>query len=155
ILEINRRLLDTVRAKFPGEEGRIERVSLVEEGPQQKVRMANLAIVGTHSTNGVAAIHSQLLRTKTVKDLAERFPERLNNKTNGARAGRWLLLCNPALAHAITGAIGDGWTTDLGQLARLKPLAEDKGFRAKFRTAKRDAKAQFADWLKAASGLTV
>ncbi|HSV08030.1 MAG TPA: glycogen/starch/alpha-glucan family phosphorylase, partial [Candidatus Binatus sp.] len=83
ILEINRRLLDDVRARFPGDEGRVERVSLVEEGPEQKIRMANLAIVGSHSTNGVAAIHSKLLRTTTVKDLAELFPERFSNKTNG------------------------------------------------------------------------
>jgi starch phosphorylase len=155
ILEINRRLLDTVRAKFPGDEGRVARVSLVEEDGQRKVRMANLAIAGTHSTNGVAAIHSGLLRTNTVKDLAELFPERFNNKTNGVTPRRWLLLCNPALAQAITGAIGDGWITDLGQLARLKLLSEDKGFRGQFCKAKRQAKAQFADWLKAASGQTV
>src|SRR5262249_40553345 len=83
ILEINRRLLDDVRNRFPGDEGRVQRVSLVEEGPERKIRMANLAIVGSHSTNGVAAIHSQLLRTTTVKDLAEMFPERFSNKTNG------------------------------------------------------------------------
>ena len=99
IFEINRRLLDEVRTRFPGDEGRVERVSLVEEGAQRKVRMANLAIVGSHSTNGVAAIHSQLLRTMTVKDLAEMFPERFNNKTNGVTPRRWLLLANPALAR--------------------------------------------------------
>jgi starch phosphorylase len=155
IYEINRRLLDTVRSRFPGDEGRVERVSLVEEGGERKVRMANLAIVGTHSTNGVAAIHSQLLRTTTVKDLAEMFPERFNNKTNGVTPRRWLLLANPALADAITGAIGAGWITDLNQLARLKPLADDSGFRAEFRRAKRAAKAQFAAWLKASSGQEV
>ena len=80
--------------------------------------MANLAIVGSHSTNGVAAIHSELLRTTTVKDLAEMFPERFNNKTNGVTPRRWLLLANPALAGAITEAIGDGWITDLGRAAR-------------------------------------
>ena len=96
ILEINRRLLDEVRARFPGDEGRVERVSLVEEGAERKIRMANLAIVGSHSTNGVAAIHSGLLRTVTVKDLAEMFPERFNNKTNGVTPRRWLLLANPA-----------------------------------------------------------
>src|SRR5262249_7172058 len=82
VLEINRRLLDDVRARFPGDEGRVARVSLVEEGAEQKIRMANLAITGSHSTNGVAAIHSSLLRTSTVRDLAELFPERFNNKTN-------------------------------------------------------------------------
>ena len=90
--------------------------------------MANLAIVGSHSTNGVAAIHSELLRTETVKDLAEIFPERFNNKTNGVTPRRWLLLANPALARTITEAIGDGWVTDLGQLGKLRPLAEDCGF---------------------------
>jgi glycogen phosphorylase len=155
IFEINRRLLNEVRARFPGDAGRVERVSLIEEGPIQHVRMANLAVVGSHSTNGVAAIHSALLRTITVKDLAEVFPERFSNKTNGVTPRRWLLLANPALAQVITGAIGDGWTTDLGQLAKLKPLAADKGLRDEFRKAKRVAKAQFAGWLKATSGQAV
>ncbi len=130
-------------------------MSLIEEGPAKHVRMANLAIVGSHSTNGVAAIHSELLRTTTVKDLAEMFPERFNNKTNGVTPRRWLLLANPALARTITEAIGDGWITDLGQLAKLKPLADDRGFRDAFRKAKREAKSQFANWLKATSGQTV
>ena len=116
IFEINRRLLEDVRARFPGNEDRVERISLIEEGPQKHVRMANLAIVGTHSTDGVAAIHSQLLRTTTVKDLAEMFPERFSNKTNGVTPRRWLLLANPALASVITEAIGDGWITDLIEL---------------------------------------
>ena len=90
--------------------------------------MANLAIVGSHSTNGVAAIHSDLLRTTTVKDLAEIFPERFNNKTNGVTPRRWLLLANPALSPVITEAIGDGWITDLSQLSKLKPLADDRAF---------------------------
>ena len=93
-----------MRRRYPGDEGRVERVSLIEEGPddKDKVRMANLAIVGSHSTNGVAAIHSELLRTTTVRDLAEIFPERFNNKTNGVTPRRWLLLANPALSRAIT-----------------------------------------------------
>ena len=129
ILEINRRLLDDGPGRFPGDEGRVARMSLVEEGAERKIRMANLAIVGSHSTNGVAAIHSELLRTTTVKDLAEMFPERFNNKTNGVTPRRWLLLANPALARTITEAIGDGWITDLGQLRQLAPLADDAGFR--------------------------
>lgn len=155
ILEINRRFLDDVRKKYPGDVGRIARVSLIEEGDQRKIRMANLAIVGTHSTNGVAAIHSELLRKTTVKDLAEIFPERFNNKTNGVTPRRWLLLANPALASAITGAIGDGWITDLTQLSRLKPLAADKSFLKTVREAKRDAKTHFAGWLKKTLGQTV
>ena len=133
IFEINRRLLDDVRSRYPGDEARVANVSLIEEGPVRKVRMANLAIVGSHSTNGVAAIHSGLLRTVTVKDLAEIFPERFNNKTNGVTPRRWLLLANPPLAHAITEAIGDRWIVDLDELRRLKPLAADSGFQESFR----------------------
>jgi starch phosphorylase len=155
IFEINRRLLDAVRTRFPGDGGRVTRVSLIEEGPAKHVRMANLAIVGAHSTNGVAAIHSKLLRTMTVKDLAEMFPQRFSNKTNGVTPRRWLLLANPTLAGAITEAIGDGWITDLSQLRKLKPMADDKSFRSAVHTAKRQAKLRFADWLKTASGQSV
>ena len=94
IYEINRRFLDTVRARFPGDESRLARVSLIEEGPTKHVRMANMAIAGSHSTNGVAAIHTKLLRATTVKDLAETFPERFSNKTNGVTPRRWLRLAN-------------------------------------------------------------
>jgi starch phosphorylase len=155
IFEINRRLLDGVRNRFPGDEDRMERVSLVEEGAPRKIRMANLAIVGSHATNGVAAIHSKLLRTMTVKELAELFPERFKNETNGVTPRRWLLLANPALAHTITEAIGDGWITDLDQLKQLEPLAQNSGFREAFWQAKRHAKSQFADWLKATTGQTI
>jgi starch phosphorylase len=155
VFEINRRLLDQVRSRFPGDEGRVEHVSLIQEGSQRKIRMANLAIAGSHSTNGVAAIHSELLRTNTVKDLAELFPERFNSKTNGVTPRRWLLLANPPLANTITKAIGDGWIRDLDQLAKLKPLAEDKAFRDTFRKAKHQAKLKFADWIKSALGETV
>jgi starch phosphorylase len=155
ILEANRRLLDEVRNRFPGEEGRADTISLIENGAQDKIRMANLAIVGSHSTNGVAAIHSQLLRSVTVKDLALMFPERFNNKTNGVTPRRWLLMANPALAQTITEAIGNGWISDLTQLSNLKPLADDKRFRDAFLKAKHEAKLQFADWLKSTTGLTV
>jgi starch phosphorylase len=155
IYEINQRLLDEVRGRFPGDEGRIERISLVEEKPSRKIRMANLAIVGSHSTNGVAAVHSRLLRTTTVKDLAEMFPERFNNKTNGVTPRRWLLEANPALSAAITEAIGEKWVTDLSELRNLKALAGDPSFQEAFHTSKREAKVRFADWLKATSGQIV
>ena len=155
IFEINRRLLDAVRRRFPGDEGRVERTSLIEEGPVKHVRMANLAIVGSHSTNGVAAIHSALLRSVTVKDLAEMFPERFSNKTNGVTPRRWLRLANPALARTISATIGDDWIADLGQLAKLKPLADDPGFRDAFRATKRAAKSAFAEWLRSSSGQAV
>ncbi|MBV8188806.1 MAG: glycogen/starch/alpha-glucan phosphorylase [Alphaproteobacteria bacterium] len=155
IFEINRRLLDEVRRRFPGDAGRLERVSLVEEGGTRKIRMANLAIVGSHSTNGVAAIHSDLLRRVTVKDLAELYPERFSNKTNGVTPRRWLALANPELARGITDAIGDGWIKDLAELEKLKPFADDAGFREDVRHAKRNAKIRFVNWLGATSGVTV
>jgi len=154
VYEINRRLLDEARTRFPGDEERLQRVSVLDDSGR-KVRMANLAIVGSHSTNGVAAIHSELLRKTTVKELAEMFPERFNNKTNGVTPRRWLLLANPVLSQAITGAIGDRWITDLSQLSRLKPLAADPSFRNAFRKAKREAKWRFADWLRWSSGQNV
>jgi len=155
IYEINRRLLDEVHLRFPGDDRRVENVSLVEEGVERKIRMANLAIVGSHSTNGVAAVHSKLLRTTTVKDLAEMFPERFSNKTNGVTPRRWLLGANPALAGAITEVIGEQWISDLSQLKKLKPLAEDSSFRQVFLDSKREAKTEFANWLKLTSGQIV
>src|SRR6266404_6013570 len=155
IYEINRRLLDEVRVRFPGDEGRVQRISLVEEASPRKIRMANLAIVGSHSTNGVSAVHSKLLRTTTVKDLAEMFPERFSNKTNGVTPRRWLREANPALAREITEVIGDRWITDLSLLKQLKPFAEDSGARERFLKSKREAKVQFANWLKSTSGRVV
>ena len=126
--EINRRFLETVRERFPEDAGRVSRMSLFEgNGEGRKVRMANLAIVGSHSTNGVAAIHSELLRTRVVRDFAEMFPERFNNKTNGVTPRRWLLLANPWLSTTIREAIGDGWITrSRASCGRLKPMAEDR-----------------------------
>ena len=155
IFEINRRFLDQVRARFPGDESRVARMSLIDESGDKHVRMAHLAIVGSHSTNGVAAIHTDLLRTHTVRDFAEMFPERFNNKTNGVTPRRWLRLANPALSQAISRAIGAEWITDLQVLRKLRPLAADSNFRGAFLGAKRAAKAQFADWLKTTSGVSV
>jgi starch phosphorylase len=155
IYEINRRLVDEVRVRFPGDANRVERISLLEEEPSRKIRMANLAIVGSHSTNGVAAVHSKLLRTTTVKDLAEMFPDRFSNKTNGVTPRRWLLQANPGLSRAITGAISDRWITDLGQLSRLKALSGDSSLQETFHAAKRAAKVEFANWLKATTGQVV
>jgi starch phosphorylase len=154
--EINRRFLTDVRSRFPGDERRVQEVSLIEDGGDTRsIRMANLAIVGSHSTNGVAAIHSDLLRKTTVKDLAEIFPERFNNKTNGATPRRWLLLANPYLSQAITGTIGDGWIRDLGQLRNLAQLAGDKKFHDAFFKARWEAKREFAEWLRRSSGQAV
>jgi glycogen phosphorylase len=155
VFEINRRLLEEARARFPGDDARIARLSLIEEGGQKHVRMASLAIAGCHSTNGVAAIHTELLRTVTVRDFAEMFPERFNNKTNGVTPRRWLRLANPSLTKVIGEAIGDDWVTDLAELVKLRPLAADAAFRSRFLEAKRVAKTRFADWLKEAHGVTV
>ena len=157
IYEINRRFLSNVRGRYPGDQERIQRVSLIEEGDggARKLRMANLAVVGSHSTNGVAEIHSKLLRETTLKDLAEIFPERFNNKTNGVTPRRWLQLCNPGLSGLITDAIGDTWIRDLIELANLKAFTGDKAFRADFRKAKRNAKLQFCDWLRWSTGQSV
>ncbi len=155
IYEINRRFLDEVRARFPGDHARLARVSLIEESRPKQIRMAHLAIVGSHSTNGVAAIHSELLKRSVVPDFAALFPDRFNNKTNGVTQRRFLLLANPSLAATITAAIGDGWIIDLEQFARLAPLADDKAFREAVRRAKGDAKMRFAAWLKATLGLIV
>jgi glycogen phosphorylase len=113
IYEINRRFLNFAMERHPGDIDRARRISIIEETPVRQVCMANLAIVGTHSTNGVAQIHSDLLRTRVVADFAELFPERFNNKTNGVTPRRWLLLANPELSQLITDAIGDRWVTDL------------------------------------------
>ena len=117
--------------------------------------MAHLAVVGTHSTNGVAEIHSTLLRTSVLADFADMFPERFNNKTNGVTPRRWLLAANPALARLVTDAIGDAWITDLRQLRALAPLAGDAAFRERFLAARREAKGHFVDWLKRTSGQVV
>ena len=155
IFEINRRFLEGIRARYPDDADRAARVSLVEEGQTQHIRMAHLAIVGSHSTNGVAAIHSELLRKTTVKDLAEVFPERFNNKTNGITPRRWLRLANPWLSTTISSAIGDGWITDLSELQKLKPLAKDAAFLVSVQKSQRECKARFADWVKRHADVTV
>jgi starch phosphorylase len=153
VREINRRFLDTVRERFPGDDDRVRRMSLIEEGSEQKVRMAHLAATGSHSTNGVSAIHTDLLKRHVLADFATMYPERFNNKTNGVTPRRWLLTANPSLARSISEALGnDDWIVDLARLAALKPLAEDAAFRAVFRQTCRDAKAYFAGWLRRTTG---
>jgi starch phosphorylase len=155
IYEINARFLADVRGRLGHDDARDARLSLIEEGPSQLVRMANLAIVGSHSTNGVAELHSELVRTHLVPDFARFFPERFNNKTNGVTPRRWLLSANPELSALITKAIGDDWITDLEGLSALRPLAEDAGFRRDLRVAKRTAKERFASWLQRTHGVRV
>jgi starch phosphorylase len=155
IYEINRRFLAEVRTRHPGDVARLERVSLIEEGGVKKVRMAHLAVVGSHSTNGVAEIHSKLLRERLLADFVDHFPTRFNNKTNGIAHRRWLLLANPELSRSITEAVGDGWILAAEELRKLLPLAEDPSFQLAFQKAKMAAKVRMTDWAKATLGVVL
>ena len=152
IYEMNQQLLDCAELRFPGDMARRSSISLIGEQSPRVVRMANLAIVGSHSTNGVAALHSELLRKNTVRDLADLFPERFNNKTNGVTPRRWLLLANPSLANLLTAAIGDNWIADLSSLQNLASFCDNGAFQAAFLQTKREAKCRFSDWLMSQSG---
>ena len=153
IYEINARFIVTVSQRWPGDNDRIARMSLIQEGHEPMIRMAYLAIVGSFSVNGVAALHSQLLRDGLFRDFAELWPEKFNNKTNGVTQRRWLAACNPALAALMTKHIGDAWVTDLDQLEGLAPLAEDAKFRKAWRAVKADNKARLAEDIAARTGI--
>lgn len=155
IFEINRRWLDRVRVAFPNDPGRIASMSLIDEHGGRSVRMANLATVGSHSVNGVSALHSRLLTESVLKDFADFEPGKFKNVTNGVTPRRFMLLANPPLAELITKAIGDAWPADLEQLRKLEPLANDAGFRAEWRVVKRKAKERFAARLAARTQLVV
>jgi starch phosphorylase len=144
IYEINRCFLEQVSQTWPGDEARIQRLSLIEEGPLRQVRMAHLAIVGSHSVNGVSALHTELVKTALVPDFYALWPHRFNNKTNGVTPRRWLLKANPALSDLLTQTLGDGWITDLGQLRGLERYAADPEFQGQFLRLKRDNKARLA-----------
>jgi starch phosphorylase len=144
IYEINRRLMAEVSERYPDDAARQGRVSLFEEGPEKMVRMAHLAIVGSHSVNGVSELHSGLVRTRLVPDFAELWPERFNNKTNGVTHRRWLLYANPGLAGLLVAAIGDSWIRDFGALRGLESFAELPGFREEFLRVKRENKRRLA-----------
>jgi starch phosphorylase len=155
IYEINRRFLDTVRAKYPGDEGRVQRLSLIDESGERSVRMANLAATGSHAINGVAALHTQLLEKDVLKDFFELYPERFSNKTNGITPRRWLLEAAPQLASLITSRIGEGWITDLDRLKGLEPFAEDAEFRHEWRTAQESMKLALAKFIAAKTEIVV
>ncbi len=148
IYEINARYLAEVARRWPGDTERQRRMSLIEEGPEPMVRMAYLAIVGSFSVNGVAALHSRLLTEGLFRDFYELWPEKFNNKTNGVTPRRWLAGCNPALAGLISEKIGEGWVADLFQLARLAPLADDPEFRERWAEVKRQNKEHLARMVK-------
>jgi glycogen phosphorylase len=144
IFEINRRFLDEAFLMYPVDAERIQRLSIVEESTPKQVRMANLAMVGSHSINGVSMIHTELVKTSLAPDFFHLFPDRFNNKTNGITPRRWLLKANPGLAELITNAIGDSWTTDLARLRDLESHADETGFQAAFRNVKRSNKVRLA-----------
>jgi len=144
INEINQRFLDEIRRRFPGDDEMIRRVSVYEEGRGKRVRMANLAVIGSFSVNGVAALHTSLLKSRVLPEFHRIWPEKFNNKTNGITQRRWLLLANPFLSRLLTEQVGDGWITDLDQLEKLNELANDRPFLEKLGQAKRQAKERLA-----------
>ena len=154
IYEINTRFLDEVRRRYPNDLERLRNMSLIEENPRM-VRMAHLAVVGSYSVNGVAALHTELLRTRVLTDFANFWPERFNNKTNGVTPRRWLQLCNPGLRHLLDDTLGDGWKYDLCQLKGLEKYVEDPVFRTRFREVKRENKARLAEHIFHSVGIEV
>ncbi|MFH1998444.1 MAG: glycogen/starch/alpha-glucan phosphorylase [Planctomycetota bacterium] len=155
IYEINDRFLKEVSSRYPGDSDRLRRMSLIQEGSSRQVRMAHLSIVGSHSTNGVANLHTELLKKNVVPDFNDMFPERFNAKTNGITQRRWLLRSNPILARLITEMIGDRWIIDLSELRNLIPLAEDPVFRDRFQTVKRACKRALALYMQETYGFRV
>ncbi len=153
IYEINARFLAEVAQRWPGDNARLARMSLIEEGPEPQIRMAYLAIVGSFSVNGVAQLHSDLLRQGLFRDFHELWPWKFNNKTNGVTPRRWLAAANPALSALITETIGPDWVTRLDQLRRLAPLADDAEFRRKWRAVKRANKLRLAEMVKRECGV--
>ena len=155
IYEINHRFLEDVRMTFPNDMGRVQRLSIIEEGAEKQVRMANLACVGSFSVNGVAQLQSDLLQSRVFPDFAAMYPQKFDNKTNGVTPRRFMRLSNPRLADLITQRIGPGWLTDLDKLAGLETYVDDAGFRAEWRAIKRANKALLADLIAARLGLAV
>ena len=155
IFEINRQFLEEVAARYPGRSDLLRDMSIIEEGPVKRVRMAYLAIVGSHSVNGVAELHTHLLKTRLFKDFHEFYPGRFNCKTNGITQRRWLLKCNPGLAGLITDTIGGEWVTNLDYLRNLEPYADQPKFQKKWAKVKTENKKRLAAIIKQECGVTV
>jgi len=155
IYEINARFLDEVRIRFYGDEERLARLSLIDEHGERYVRMAHLACVGSHTINGVAELHSELLKQDVLKDFYALWPERFTNKTNGVTPRRWMALSNPRLSGLITEAIGESWVKSLDELRRLEPLADDASFRTRWRAAKHTSKVELATFVKDRTGVVI
>ncbi len=154
IYEINARFLSEVARLWPGDKQRLSRLSIIEEGPQQQIRMAHLAIVGSFSVNGVAALHSELLQKGLFNDFYQLWPDKFNNKTNGVTQRRWLAWCNPGLSELISSNIGEGWITELSQLEKLSPLATKPDFQKQWHTAKLANKKRLAALIEKQCGVT-
>jgi starch phosphorylase len=153
IYEINHRFLDEVSSRFPGDGDRLRRMSLIDEDGGKRVRMAHLATVGSHAVNGVAALHSDLLKASVLKDFYELWPERFTNVTNGVTPRRFLALANPGQRELLDDTIGAGWLADLDRLRELEPLAGDAAFGARWRAVKRANKARLAEYVAGATGV--
>ncbi|MGF6539065.1 glycogen/starch/alpha-glucan phosphorylase [Paraburkholderia youngii] len=155
IYEINRRFLDEVRQRFPGDEARLARMSLIDERGDKLVRMAHLATVGAHAINGVAELHSVLLKQTVLRDFAELWPERFHNVTNGVTPRRFMLLCNPGLARLLDETVGAGWVTDLARLRKLEAYADDAAFQQRWRSVKQSNKEVLAEHIRRVTGIGV
>jgi glycogen phosphorylase len=155
IYDINQHFLDEVRRKYTGDASKLARMSLIEEGQEKQVRMAHLACVGSHTVNGVAALHTELIKQELMQDFYQLWPQKFQNKTNGITPRRWLLMSNPQLSGLITEKIGDGWVKDLDKLRQIEAFADDPEFRARWRQIKQDRKSHLADYILSNSGLEV
>ncbi|MBI5557811.1 MAG: glycogen/starch/alpha-glucan phosphorylase [Deltaproteobacteria bacterium] len=155
IYEINQRFLDQIAQKYPGDSRRLRDMSIIAEGETKRVRMAHLAIVGSHSVNGVAELHTHLLKTRIFGDFNEFYQGKFNNKTNGITPRRWLLKCNPGLAALASGKIGYEWATDLDELRKLEKFAADPAFQKKWRSVKLDNKRRLARLIEEVCGVKV
>ncbi len=154
VYEINCRFLNEVRLRHPGDHDRVRRLSLIDESGDRSVRMAHLACVGSHAINGVAALHSELLRRDVLRDFSELWPEKFLNVTNGVTPRRFMMLTNPGLTKLVTDAIGHGWTRDLEQLHELEPMADDPAFREEWRRVKRSSREALAAEIQRKTGVT-
>lgn len=155
IYEINYRFMQDVAIQFPGDNDRLRRMSIVEEGDQKKIRMGHLCVVGSHSVNGVSALHSELLKTRLFKDFYELWPEKFTNVTNGITPRRWLQKANPSLSKLISDSIGDKWVSDLTQLKKLQGFRDDASFRERWQKIKQNNKAYLAEYIVKTTGIMI
>lgn len=155
IYEINHRFLRNVMHSYPGDVNKLRRMSLVEESGEKRIRMSHLAVVGSHKVNGVAKLHTEIMKNTIFNDFDSFFPDKIVNKTNGITPRRWLNQCNPLLSQLITRHIGDSWLKDLSRLKEIAPLAEKQAFRDEFRAVKRSNKCQLANLIQRNLGITV